>query len=45
MWLKRVLPSGIRPLPCVARTAEHRLVLPDRQNLHCPHSAVYSGIT
>jgi hypothetical protein len=40
-----VVPSGIRPLPWVARTAWHRLVLPDLQNLHSPHSAVYSGIT
>ena len=39
------MPSGITPLPWVARTAWHRLVLPDRQNLHLPHSAVYSGIT
>ena len=40
-----MVPSGIRPLPWVARTAWHRLVLPDRQNLHLRHSAVYSGIT
>ena len=39
------MPSGIRPLPWVARTAWHRLVLPDLQNLHSRHSAVYSGIT
>ena len=39
------MPSGIRPLPCVARTAWHRLVLPDLQNLHWRHSAVYSGMT
>jgi hypothetical protein len=43
--LKRLLPSGIRPLPWVARIAWQRLVLPDLQNLHSPHSAVYSGIT
>jgi hypothetical protein len=42
---KRDVPSGITPLPCVARTAWHRLVLPDRQNLHLRHSAVYSGMT
>src|SRR5690606_3728015 len=35
----------IRPLPCVARTAWHKLVLPEVQNLHSPHSAVYNGIT
>jgi hypothetical protein len=39
------VPSGITPLPWVARTATHRLVLPDLQNRHSPHSAVYSGIT
>src|SRR5690606_15819546 len=33
------------PLPWVARTATHRLVLPDLQNRHSPHSAVYSGMT
>src|SRR5690606_109879 len=38
-------PSGITPLPWVARTATHRLVLPLLQNRHSPHSAVYSGIT
>src|SRR3546814_18383039 len=38
-------PAGIRPLPWVARTATHRLVLPLLQNRHSPHSAVYSGIT
>src|SRR5690606_2070297 len=42
---KRVVPSGIRPLPWVARTATHRLVLPDLQNRHSPHSAVYRGMT
>ena len=39
------MPSGITPLPWVARTDVHRLVLPDLQNRHSPHSAVYSGIT
>src|SRR5690606_8646726 len=33
------------PLPWVARTATHRLVLPLLQNRHWPHSAVYSGMT
>src|SRR5690606_15140118 len=37
--------SGITPLPWVARTEVHRLVLPLLQNRHCPHSAVYSGMT
>src|SRR6218665_1852290 len=45
LYEKRVVPSGITPLPCVARTATHRLVLPLLQNRHSPHSAVYSGIT
>ncbi len=40
-----MVPSGITPLPWVARTATHRLVLPLLQNRHSPHSAVYSGIT
>ncbi|MNJ79865.1 hypothetical protein D3C77_780370 [compost metagenome] len=40
-----MVPSGIRPLPWVARMAWHRLVLPERQNLHLPHSGVYSGMT
>jgi hypothetical protein len=42
---KRLVESGISPLPCVARIAVHRLVLRDRQLLHCRHSGVYSGIT
>ena len=41
----REVASGIRPLPWVARIAWHRLVLRDRQNLHCRHSGVYSGMT
>src|SRR4030095_17122794 len=41
----RLVPSGITPLPCVARIAVHRLVLRDRHDLHCRHSGVYSGIT
>src|SRR5690554_3051750 len=45
LYEKRVVPSGITPLPWVARTATQRLVLPDLQNKHSPHSAVYSGIT
>src|SRR5215469_16744341 len=42
---KRLVPSGITPLPCVARMAVQRLVLRERQDLHCRHSGVYSGIT
>ena len=42
---KRVVPSGISPLPWVTRIAPHRLVLPERQNSHLPHSGMYSGIT
>ena len=32
---KRLVPSGITPLPCVARIAVHRFVLRDRHDLHC----------
>ena len=39
------MPSGITPLPWVARIATHRLVLRDRQYSHCRHSGVYSGMT
>ena len=35
---KRVVPSGITPLPWVARTETHRLVLPLLQNRHSPAS-------
>ncbi|MDT4882420.1 hypothetical protein FQZ97_1183660 [compost metagenome] len=43
--LKRLVASGIRPLPCVPRISWHRLVLRLRQNLHWRHSGVYSGMT
>src|SRR5690349_8282089 len=36
----RPVPSGMTPLPCVARILPHRFVLPDLQNLHSPHSGV-----
>src|SRR5689334_1904674 len=36
----RLVPSGMSPLPCVARIATHRFVLPDLQNLHFLHSGV-----
>ncbi len=39
-WIDWRLPSGINPRPCVARIAVHRLVLPDRHDLHCRHSGV-----
>ena len=42
---KRLVPSGIRPLPWVARMAVHRLVLREVHDLHCRHSGVYSGMT
>src|SRR5271168_1285140 len=41
----RLVPSGISPLPCVARIAVHRLVLCDVQDLHWRHSGVYRGMT
>ena len=34
------VPSGMTPLPCVARIAVHRLERRDRQVLHCRHSGV-----
>ena len=37
---KRLVSSGINPRPWVSRTAPQRLVLPEVQNLHSPHSAV-----
>ena len=36
----REVPSGISPLPCVARIAVHRLVLRLRHDLHWRHSGV-----
>ena len=41
--LKREVPSGMRPLPCVARILPQRFVLPERQNLHSRHSGVLWG--
>lgn len=40
LHLKRDVPSGITPLPWVARILPQRLVLPDLQNLHSRHSGV-----
>ena len=37
---KRDDPSGITPLPCVARIAVQRLDRRERQVLHCRHSGV-----
>jgi hypothetical protein len=37
---KRLVPSGITPLPWVARMAVHRFERRDRQVLHCRHSGV-----
>jgi hypothetical protein len=37
---KRLLPSGMTPLPCVARIAVHRFERRERQVLHCRHSGV-----
>ena len=39
------MPSGITPLPCVARIAVQRFVLCEVQDLHWRHSGVYSGMT
>ena len=43
LHLKREVPSGMTPLPWVARMAPQRLVLPERQNLQAPHSGVLLG--
>lgn len=43
LHLKREVPSGMTPLPWVARILPQRLVLPERQNLHSPHSGVLMG--
>ena len=40
LHLKREVPSGITPLPWVARILPQRLVFPERQNLHSRHSGV-----
>src|SRR5918993_3406940 len=42
---KRLVPSGITPLPWVARIAVQRFVLPERHDLHWRHSGVYRGMT
>jgi hypothetical protein len=44
LHLKREVPSGMTPLPCVARILPQRLVLPDLQNLHSLHSGVLRGL-
>src|ERR1700742_3604044 len=44
LHLKRDVPSGITPLPCVARILPQRFVLPDLQNLHSRHSGVLYGV-
>lgn len=45
LHLKREVPSGITPLPCVARILPQRFVLPDLQNLHSLHSGVLGGVS
>src|ERR1700710_3055842 len=40
LQVNRDVPSGMTPLPCVARIFPHRFVLPDLQNLHSLHSGV-----
>src|SRR5690606_22588526 len=42
---KRLVPSGMTPLPCVARIAVHRFVFRLRHDLQLRHSGVYRGIT
>jgi hypothetical protein len=38
--VKRLVPSGMTPLPWVARIAVHRFVLREVQALHSRHSGV-----
>ncbi|KAH3686697.1 hypothetical protein WICPIJ_002341 [Wickerhamomyces pijperi] len=45
LCLNLEVPSGMTPLPWVALTEPHKLVLPDLQNLHSLHSAVYKAMT
>merc|ERR1719203_48965 len=40
LHVKREVPSGMTPLPCVERIFWHRLVFPLLQNLHSPHSGM-----
>ena len=40
LHLKREVPSGMTPLPWVARILPQRFVLPERQNLQSRHSGV-----
>ena len=42
LHLNLEVPSGMTPLPWVARILPQRLVLPDLQNLHSLHSGVLS---
>jgi hypothetical protein len=45
LHLKREVPSGMTPLPWVARILPQRLVLPDLQNLHSLHSGVLDNVS
>lgn len=45
LHVKRDVPSGITPRPCVSRMREHTLVFGLRQNLQSLHCGMYSGIT
>src|SRR5690242_4152846 len=45
LHLKREVPSGMTPLPWVARILPQRLVLPDLQNLHSLHSGVLRAVS
>jgi hypothetical protein len=45
LHLKREVPSGMTPLPCVARILPQRLVFPDLQNLHSLHSGVLTAVS
>lgn len=45
LQLKRVVPSGITPFPCVIRIFWHKFVFGFLQNLHSLHCGIYNGIT
>ena len=45
LQVNREVPSGMRPLPWVARILLQRLVFGDLQNLQSPHCGMYRGTT
>lgn len=45
LHVKRLVPSGMTPLPCVSRIFEHKFVFGLLQNLHVSHCGMYNGMT